>query len=403
MPEFSIQDIKKDQVNAAKLCSLIAIVFLPLSSVLDYYIYPQCFFQFFGIRMILVFGCFFIFFLTSIKIKHSPNFYMLFMAGSITFGFSLMGNLAGEGYASDYYIGIIEVMFTVVMMPFSTRLFVFLLIFIYLIYLFTMHFIHPVPYLQRYFVENNVFLIESIIMLSCSHYYISSLRKKLQNANQHIKFMTSVFVHDIKNIIVTPVNMLKHEKVLLKENPEIINPIRNQLENALLYLGNLLNLSIHEEHGIKVLKQKVPSSLIQEHLEKNYSEICSLDGIDLKISLEDLNLNIDKKYFLPVINNLMANAMQNIEQANKKIEISCRQNSALQVSELILANTGAFIPQESRPCLFQHSQDKNKYTPYSKGLGLRFCYLIVSLHGGKITYHANPHTRMNEFLITIPN
>ena len=162
-----------------------------------------------------------------------------------------------------------------------------------------------------------------------------------------------------------------------------------------------MNLSIHEEHGIKVRKEEVPASLIVDHIEKNYREICMLEGIDLKINLKDMNLNLDKKYFLPVINNLMANAIQNIDPENKKIEINCHSEDFYEIS-FTLSNTGRFISPEQQPYLFQSVYDKNKYTSYSKGLGLRFCYLIVSLHKGTIHYHANPQTMMNEFIIKIP-
>ncbi|MCP4601087.1 MAG: hypothetical protein GY847_11280, partial [Proteobacteria bacterium] len=178
----------KDQFSAelkgATIYNWLGAVLVPLSTVLDWIIYPDHLTEFILLRIVLV--SISVFNLLHIKFskRKYPRFYLFSIVFSFTFVFSVMCNISGEGYKSDYYIGIMEVMFGLILIPFPTKTYTATLAAVYIIYTMTMHLVFPVPFQMKYFVENHTFLIETIVILTFAHMYITSLKNLLKKANK---------------------------------------------------------------------------------------------------------------------------------------------------------------------------------------------------------------------------
>ncbi len=170
----------KSELRGAKLCNWLAIILVPAAAVPDYFIYPEFFVEFAILRLVLL--C-----VSAINLVHArfasvsyPLFYVCSAALSIAFVFSLMCNLSGEGYRSDYYVGIICVLVACVLMPFPSRIYLGILGALYLTYAATMHLVIPLPYEWRYFVENHIFLLLTVAILSFAHGAIAKLRQEIK-------------------------------------------------------------------------------------------------------------------------------------------------------------------------------------------------------------------------------
>jgi class 3 adenylate cyclase len=97
--------------------------------------------------------------------------------------FVIMSNTSGEGYRSDYYVGVIYCLVVMVLFPFPTRTLIVLQLAMYATYTLGMEFVFPVATERRYVVENHMFMLGIGVIVTCSHYYISSLRRRIEIAN----------------------------------------------------------------------------------------------------------------------------------------------------------------------------------------------------------------------------
>ncbi len=170
----------KSELRGANLCNWLAITLVPAAAILDYFIYPEFFVEFAILRFVLC--C-----VSAFNLVHArfasvsyPLFYVCSAALSIVFVFSLMCNLSGEGYRSDYYVGIICVMVASVFMPFPSRIYIGILVALYLTYTVTMHLVFPLPYEWRYLIENHTFLLLIVTILSFAHRAIAKLREEIR-------------------------------------------------------------------------------------------------------------------------------------------------------------------------------------------------------------------------------
>ena len=257
---------------------------------------------------------------------------------------------------------------------------------------------------------------------------------------------TNVVLHELGNMIMLMDFSIKkiektykeiendeNFKYLKEDTKEIIGLIASAKEKSKLY-------QLHKErtYVIKMLRNIVDK----------YRERCASDKIDINL-VEDLSADIciciDKFKFSRVIENIIINAIEELEMcsniltrkitikiykdttnskdniSNRKIETECKQNYEMldNFNENILNintdinrnrigicdniiisinNTGRVIEKENL---------KNIFNPYftskeeGTGIGLSFCEKIVKLHNGKIKVVSNKKSGTT-FIIKIP-
>ena len=96
-------------------------------------------------------------------------------------------------------------------------------------------------------------------------------------------------------------------------------------------------------------------------------------------------VNIDRKEFARVIENLLGNVVK-YNQTGTKAEVEVRQSD--ETAKLFVRDDGETIAEDIRPALFEPFArgDKARQSKGGTGLGLAIAYKIVEKHGGKLAY-----------------
>ncbi len=365
------------------------------STILDWIIYPDCLTEFVVLRVVLV--SISIFNLLHIRLaKKKLRLYLFSIVFSFTFVFSLMCNISGEGYQSDYYIGIMEVMFGLIPIPFPIKTYTATLTAVCCIYIMTMHCIFPVPFQMRYFIENHTFLIETIIILAFAHMYITSLKNQLKKANKKNEYFAKVFAHDIKNTLFIDAMSLASAR---KENPDS-NAVLQSIETN-KYMnrsaGNLINVFSKDEIILK--KERTNSGEIFEQFVRDWKGKFENKRIDFQIICsEPITICLDLEYIQLVWDNILSNAYQNTPIEGVVI-VKFYSNTGKAVFSF--SNSGVLLPKEYQGNLSQKYLSPETHTPYHKGLGLHYSRMMCEFHGGSLEYNVNAEG-MNEFVVRLP-
>jgi class 3 adenylate cyclase len=169
--------------TAVRILAVLAIVLLNLFILLDLATYPEHLRLFIGLRLLLTAIVLGVLVHQHISRADHTTAHVFIMLVPTILVFALMSNLSGEGYASDYYVGVIYCMVVLMLFPVSTRTLTVLLVVMYATYSLCMHLLFPVPVQLRHLVENHMFMIGIGIIVTCSHWYISRLRERIELAN----------------------------------------------------------------------------------------------------------------------------------------------------------------------------------------------------------------------------
>jgi signal transduction histidine kinase len=382
------------ELKAAAVLSWLGVALVPLSSVLDWFIYPEWYLRFLVLRgaAMVLFGVILLH-IRFARRKH-PRICIFLLALSLTAIFSLMSNLSGEGYRSDYYIGMIEVMFGLVLVPFSTVIYVSILSAMYVMYITILHGFRPLPVDSRYFIENHVFILETIVILFFAHLYISRLRNKLRALNSQNEYFIRVFAHDIKNRLTGGFALLKISlSEPKKEYIELAYANEKEIHRMVI---NLLNL--FSEEKISITKETIPVDALIKSFRENWELSCSARNIVFTCSKTDCtHLYADREYSELIWNNLLSNALHHTPEGGMIMVEFSREQSFTSVKFL---NSGTLISESSRKDLFDKYLTPDKQSAYHKGLGLNYSRMMCSLHGGDIGYSVEKG--MNAFTVRLP-
>jgi class 3 adenylate cyclase len=139
--------------------------------------------------------------------------------------FAAMSNLSGEGYASDYYVGVIYCFVVLVLFPFSTRTLVVLFLVMYLTYTVGMELLWPVPNAPRYILENHMFMLGIGLIVAVSHHYICSLRDRMGAAHQRSEEL-------LLNTLTRHISPRRVEQLLAR--PDLLKPGAERQEICVL-------------------------------------------------------------------------------------------------------------------------------------------------------------------------
>ncbi len=111
------------------------------------------------------------------------------------------------------------------------------------------------------------------------------------------------------------------------------------------------------------------------------------EGLDFCIRIPEtpVYVNIDRKEFARVIENLLGNVVK-YNQTGTKAEVEVRQSD--ETAKLFVRDDGETIAEDIRPALFEPFArgDKARQSKGGTGLGLAIAYKIVEKHGGKLAY-----------------
>ncbi|TKB07617.1 HAMP domain-containing sensor histidine kinase [Desulforhopalus sp. IMCC35007] len=209
--------------------------------------------------------------------------------------------------------------------------------------------------------------------------------------------------HELKSPLT--ILMLGHEKLLSEPLSEIARSGLEKQLNTLRRLSklvrNLLEISRLEQQD-SFTREQINLEELAQHLIVEFEEIINDKNITLHCNVQPARIIGDSEKILRMLINLLDNAIKyNIANAGEIwLSIKTIENTV----QVTIVNTGASIPKESLPKIFDqfYRVEKSRSVKYGgAGLGLTIVKKIADLHKGSITVSSTPDG-LTEFSICFP-
>jgi two-component system, NtrC family, sensor histidine kinase KinB len=218
--------------------------------------------------------------------------------------------------------------------------------------------------------------------------------------------LIAMIYHDLRSPLANVVSSLDVMETLLpKHENESLETVLSIATRSTARIQRLINslLDIHRlEAGQPIFKRADvdPRALIEDAVEVVKPLMVSKDQhfrLDLPESLP--NIPVDEDMIRRVLINLLENANK-FTPADGKIEMGARQSDG-QI-QFWVEDTGLGIPPDQQEVVFEkYSRLNVASSPKGIGLGLSFCRLAVTAHGGKIWVESQPE-KGSRFIFSLP-
>ncbi len=235
------------------------------------------------------------------------------------------------------------------------------------------------------------------------------LRRKNLDLSRLEKLRTELFnmlIHDLKgplSEIVANLDILSY--TVGDDNITFVETAKTGCNTLYDMISNLLDISRLEEGKLPLVYETIePQELIKEALarllvsvrlkELKFSESCPAAGSTV--------CEADRTLLLRVLQNLLTNAIQYSPHGGT-VTIGYRPGASDTI-EFFVQDKGPGIPEGHQAAVFEKYTQFNKRTDgrmYTAGLGLAFCKMAVSAHGGSIGVHSDS-LEGSTFFFTIP-
>lgn len=247
---------------------------------------------------------------------------------------------------------------------------------------------------------------EQTASLTTKNRQLESYTVKLLESERVKNILTGALVHDIKNAatgIAGTFYMLEKKIPTMDQRLERMVKFSSASCNDIVnFSSNLLDITRMEEGKLAIrhsaLDARMLSGLFQRHSD---NPIFAEKNISVQYISPDHQFEIPAdKYLLDrVFQNLLNNAAKYVP-AGGTVTFSVEQNGEEEV--LTFFSTGDPIPQEFRDRIFEkYSRVSENGSPYSKGLGLFFCKLVLTAHDGRIWLETGDEG--NYFKMSLPH
>ena len=195
----------------------------------------------------------------------------------------------------------------------------------------------------------------------------------------------SRLTHDLRTPLVAADRMLGllQDGVLGEISPEIreaLTIMGRSNHNLLEMVNKLLDVYRYESGSKTINLQPLNLKELLEQVVQELKPIAISKNLELTAELEDTGaVKGDRLELLRVFNNLIGNALKFTDAGNIHISLTKSKTEAV----IAIADTGAGIPLEEQPFLFQRFR-QGSHQKQGSGLGLYLSHYIISAHDGKI-------------------
>ena len=228
-----------------------------------------------------------------------------------------------------------------------------------------------------------------------------TLREEREMADLRDQFI-AILGHDLKNPIAT---MRMSSDILLKMSKEELT-----LKHAALIKSTSFRMQNLIENILDFAKGKMGEGIVLERIANNGSLMNILEQVIKEINISspkrEIKFNIDLKSEVFCdknrIGQLLANLLSNADQhGDKDAPLRVSALTTDDTFELMVANKGEKIPEESLSQLFQpFYRDKNELSKQGLGLGLFIASEIAKAHEGELL--VNSTAKETTFTLRIP-
>ncbi len=233
-----------------------------------------------------------------------------------------------------------------------------------------------------------------------------------QQFNKLMRRMNDVFsfqkhaIHHISHELKTPIAVLvsNFERIEKETDIEKVQILIQAQKEDTKSLGNIINSLL------EIAKAEAGNRLVQDKV--RIDELIFDVSVELKTMYPDfqflieylqvtdeskLLISANAQLIKAALMNLMLNCIQYSDNNKGRISISDRADELT----LSFENEGATIREEEYQFLFQHFfRGMNSKEKRGFGLGLVFIHKIISLHGGRVSYHSE-NSRSNIFTVSL--
>ena len=195
----------------------------------------------------------------------------------------------------------------------------------------------------------------------------------------------SRLTHDLRTPLVAADRMLGllQDGVLGEISPQICEALTimgRSNHNLLEMVNKLLDVYRYESGSKTINLQPLDLKELIDQVVQELKPIAISKNLELIADLEDTcPVKVDRLEILRVFNNLIGNALKFTESGSVHVSLKSNQSEAI----IAIADTGAGVPLEEQPFLFQRFSQGN-HQKQGSGLGLYLSHYIVNAHNGKI-------------------
>lgn len=215
-------------------------------------------------------------------------------------------------------------------------------------------------------------------------------QEKITHSLQSVGEISSLFAHEIKNLLQPLKLLLEDDEELTKEDMKIIHTTLNRMDAQVvdfLSLGKPLDIQENETLNVKDIMNEICSIVKPRADEKNIEIISKID---------DMKINISKNSIEMILMNLISNSIEVLDDGGKiSIDWQKQKNG---MSLLKIQDSGPGIPSEIKEKIFKPFFTTKKN---GSGLGLFTVYKIVYLSGGHMHLGVEEKTTFRVYLPVI--
>jgi signal transduction histidine kinase len=218
---------------------------------------------------------------------------------------------------------------------------------------------------------------------------------RLRNLSRQKEELTALLVHDLKNplsAILVNAEVLLEDRSRPADDREALADILTATQSMHRMVLNLLDISRSEDGALALAKRDVALEPLIESVQALLDLRLAEQRHRLAVSIEPgLVMFADPELLRRILDNLLDNCLK-YTPPGTALGIEARRIEG--AVELRVRDQGVGVPEHYRERIFdkyvQLDKDPGARTRASRGLGLVFCRLAVTAHGGKIWIEDNP-------------
>ena len=223
--------------------------------------------------------------------------------------------------------------------------------------------------------------------------------------------LTDLVVHDIKNISSSMLVWLE----LLQDG--VFGPMSNEQDETIArVINNDMQLFDLSQELLDVARSEEGEIQLRKHpflLDKSVTELAEYylptaekqsKNLDLDIKDEPILVYADEERVRRVVSNLVTNALKFVEPNEGEVRVSVDKDEKNNLAVVRVADNGRGIPEEFQEMIFEKFRQVELRDAGFKrcaGLGLTFCKMVVSEHGGEMWVESDGE-RGTTFIFTLP-
>ncbi len=211
---------------------------------------------------------------------------------------------------------------------------------------------------------------------------------KLIESERMKGILSDTVVHDIKNYaagITGNLTVLQRRFEQDAKAQRILDVVSETCSDIASLASNLLDIAKMDEGKMVVREEPLGYPFFEAMAEKfGKGALFDEKGIAPKIFPPDEDFRISADVYLMerLVQNLYNNAAK---YAPKGSSVELRFQTGEKEVVISFFSSGTPIPDDEKQILFEkYARLQNRYSHYSKGLGLFFCRMVMQAHGGRI-------------------